>query len=234
MGPPAKLRGGALSPNWAAGAEGGPGSPCPKDICTTSVMCGHKRSGIRSHPDMLARMKAPPGAQRVRAAAHNRAQSPKAPAGRAIATTPMADPVREIIVAPDRFEVTCEDAILAAEAVLRHCHLPVRRRRGALLHLRCMVHGARQNDAALASALALLERCLLSMRQAAPRRATCRRTSSSIWPITPNARESCDTVLSVVRQLLADAGVRLLPTDFGTGLGRTVRFRPSMGWVQVR
>lgn len=96
------------------------------------------------------------------------------------------------------------------------------------------MHGARQNDAALASALALLERCLLSMRQAAPAARSLQAHIVVHLADHPNARESCDTVLSVARQLLADAGVRLLPTDFGTGLGRTVRFRPSMGWVRVR
>ena len=50
----------------------------------------------------------------------------------------------------------------------------------------------------------------------------------------PYARETCEVVLSLVRQFLTDAGVTLLPADISGGPVRALRFRPSMGWIQTR
>jgi hypothetical protein len=41
-------------------------------------------------------------------------------------------------------------------------------------------------------------------------------------------------VLTMVQHFLTDGGVRLLPTDIASGPARTLRFRPSMGWLQTR
>jgi hypothetical protein len=37
-----------------------------------------------------------------------------------------------------------------------------------------------------------------------------------------------------VRDYLEDAGVQLQPPDIAAGPVRTLRFRPSMGWVHTR
>ena len=44
----------------------------------------------------------------------------------------------------------------------------------------------------------------------------------------------CDTVVTVVRHFLSDAGVEVLPEDIAMGPARTLRFRPGMGWVHTR
>ena len=38
----------------------------------------------------------------------------------------------------------------------------------------------------------------------------------------------------MVQDFLADAGVRVLPLDVAAGQVRALRFRPSMGWLQMR
>ncbi|HUI61173.1 MAG TPA: hypothetical protein VLX90_13175, partial [Steroidobacteraceae bacterium] len=50
----------------------------------------------------------------------------------------------------------------------------------------------------------------------------------------PRARETCDNVLTMVEHFLLDAGIRMLPVDISAGQARTLRFRPSMGWLQTR
>jgi chemotaxis receptor (MCP) glutamine deamidase CheD len=151
----------------------------------------------------------------------------------------MTNPTREISVAPDRFEVIGDDAILAAElrSAIAVCLYDAVEEAGALLHLRCIVPSSKPvdlRDPTLASELLLLERCVESMRDAAPAARALQARIIVHLPDHPYALESCDTVLSLVRPFLEDAGVRLLPTDFGGGAPRALRFRPSMGWVQVR
>jgi hypothetical protein len=48
------------------------------------------------------------------------------------------------------------------------------------------------------------------------------------------AQETFDIVLSMVQDFLVDAGVRVLPLDVAAGQERALRFRPSMGWLQMR
>jgi chemotaxis receptor (MCP) glutamine deamidase CheD len=41
-------------------------------------------------------------------------------------------------------------------------------------------------------------------------------------------------VVALVKRYLEDAGVSLLPEDIAAGPVRSLRFRPSMGWVHTR
>jgi hypothetical protein len=50
----------------------------------------------------------------------------------------------------------------------------------------------------------------------------------------PGAQETFDIVLNMVQDFLNDAGVRVLPLDVAAGQYRALRFRPSMGWLQMR
>ena len=51
---------------------------------------------------------------------------------------------------------------------------------------------------------------------------------------TPHARPVYETMVALVRHYLEDAGVQVLPEDVAGGPIRTLRFRPSMGWVHTR
>src|SRR5580700_11264361 len=57
-------------------------------------------------------------------------------------------PNREITVAPDRFEVTADDAILVTElrSALAICLYDAVEEAGALLHLRCIVRSPKPAD----------------------------------------------------------------------------------------
>jgi chemotaxis receptor (MCP) glutamine deamidase CheD len=151
----------------------------------------------------------------------------------------MANPTREVTVASDRFEVVGDDAILAAElsSAIGVCLYDAIEEAGALLHLKCVVPPWRGNDitdTTLATELLLLDRCVASMRNTAPAARNLQARIVVHLAEHPRARELCDTVLTLARQCLDDTGVRLLPIDIGNGAPRLVRFRPSMGWVQVR
>jgi chemotaxis receptor (MCP) glutamine deamidase CheD len=149
----------------------------------------------------------------------------------------MANPTREVTVASDRFEVVGDDAILAAElnSAIGVCIYDAVQEAGALLHLKCVVPPTRGNDTetTLASELLLLDRCIEAMRKIEPAARSLQTRIVVHLAEDPRAREVCDTVLTLARQFLADTGVRLLPIDIGNGAPRLVRFRPSMGWVQV-
>src|SRR5579872_2784760 len=82
-------------------------------------------------------------------------------------------PSREITVAPDRFEVTGEDAVLVTElqSAIAVCVYDAVEEAGALLHLRCLVRSPKpvdMTDTTLATELLLLDRCIESMREVAP------------------------------------------------------------------
>jgi chemotaxis receptor (MCP) glutamine deamidase CheD len=146
---------------------------------------------------------------------------------------------REITVAPDRFEVAGDDAILAAElrSAIAVCVYDAVEEAGALLHLRCIVRGSKpadMTDTTLATELLLLDRCIESMREIAPAARNLQARIIAHVADQPHARETCETALMMVRQFLADTGVAMLPADIGAGPARNLRFRPSMGWVQTR
>jgi len=151
----------------------------------------------------------------------------------------MSNSQREIVVAPDRFEVTAEDAVLVAElrSAIAVCVYDAVEEAGALLHLRCIVRGPNPldvTDTTLATELLLLDRCVESIRELSP---SARNLQSRIvvhLAEQVGAQQSCDTVVAMARDFLADAGVRLLPIDMATGAPRNLRFRPSMGWLQTK
>ena len=145
---------------------------------------------------------------------------------------------REITVAPDRFEVTADDAILITElrSAIAICVYDAVEEAGALLHLRCIVRSpkpADMTDSTLATELLLLDRCVEAMREVAP---GARNLQARVVAHLPDdtARATFDIVLTMVEHFLIDAGVRVLPLDMAAGPVRSMRFRPSMGWLQTR
>jgi chemotaxis receptor (MCP) glutamine deamidase CheD len=148
-------------------------------------------------------------------------------------------PPCEIPVAPDRFEVSVNDALLTAElnSAIAVCLYDAVEEAGALLHLRCIVRNTRpadMTDTTLATELLLLDRCLESMREAAPAARNLQGRIVAHLADHPYAQEACEIVLSLVQQFLKDAHVSLLPVEIGAGPPRALRFRPSMGWLQTR
>jgi len=148
-------------------------------------------------------------------------------------------PNREITVAPDRFEVADDDAILVTElqSAIAVCVYDAVEEAGALLHLRCIVRSpkpADMTDITLATELLLLDRCIESMREVAPAARNLQARIVAHLADHPKARETCETVLTMVQDFLRDAGARVLPVDVAAGQVRMLRFRPSMGWLQTR
>src|SRR5579863_4208363 len=139
-------------------------------------------------------------------------------------------PQPEITVAPDRFEITSEDAVLVAElrSALAVCIYDAVEEAGALLHLRCVVRvskAADMTDTTLATELLLLDRCVESMRDIAP---TARNLQARIFAHLddhPMAGLVCERLLKLVRDFLTDSGVTLLPPDVRDGSPRELRFR---------
>jgi chemotaxis receptor (MCP) glutamine deamidase CheD len=146
---------------------------------------------------------------------------------------------REIIVAPDRFELASDDAILLAElrSAIAVCVYDAVEEAGALLHLRCIVRTpkpADMTDSTLATELLLLDRCIESMRELAPSARNLQARVVAHVSDSPGAQEMFDNVLTMVQHFLTDAAVRVLPIDIAAGQPRSLRFRPSMGWLQTR
>jgi chemotaxis receptor (MCP) glutamine deamidase CheD len=146
---------------------------------------------------------------------------------------------KEIHVAPDRFEVTAEDAILITElrSAVAVCVYDASEEAGALLHLRCIVKPSKPadvTDTTLATELLLLDRCLEALREAAPGARRLQARIVAHQGESAQAQPVCETVMGVVRHFLTDAGVELLPEDVAAGPVRTLRFRPGMGWVHTR
>jgi|SRR5580700_11116365 chemotaxis receptor (MCP) glutamine deamidase CheD len=146
---------------------------------------------------------------------------------------------REIQVPPDHFEVTAGDALLTSElrSAIAVCVFDATVEAGALLHLRSIVRTAKPadvTDTTLATELLLLDRCLEALRECAP---TARHLQARIVvhvSDAPQARSACDNMIIMVKHYLEDAGVELQPEDIAAGPVRTLRFRPSMGWVHTR
>jgi chemotaxis receptor (MCP) glutamine deamidase CheD len=146
---------------------------------------------------------------------------------------------REINVTPDKFEVALEDVLLVTQlqSALAVCVYDAEEQAGALLHLRCIVRTAKPidvTDSTLATELLLLDRCLAALRESAP---TARHLQARIvvhLADAPQAAPMCETMVNLVKRYLEDGGVRLLPEDIAAGPVRSLRFRPSMGWVHTR
>ena len=146
---------------------------------------------------------------------------------------------REITVAPDRFEVAADDAILITElrSAIAVCVYDAVEEAGALLHLRCIVRSPNpidMTDSTLATELLLLDRCVESMREVAPGARNLQARVVAHVSDNPGSQETFDIVLGMVQDFLTDAGVRVLPLDVAAGQVRALRFRPSMGWLQMR
>jgi chemotaxis receptor (MCP) glutamine deamidase CheD len=146
---------------------------------------------------------------------------------------------REINVAPDKFEITLEDVLLVTQlqSALAVCVYDAQEEAGALLHLRVIVRTAKPidvTDSTLATELLLLDRCLASLREAAPAARHLQARVVVHLADSPQAVPMCETMVTLVNRYLEDGGVRILPEDIAAGPVRSLRFRPSMGWVHTR
>jgi chemotaxis receptor (MCP) glutamine deamidase CheD len=146
---------------------------------------------------------------------------------------------REVNVAPDRFEVAQEDVLLVTQlhSALAVCVYDAMEEAGALLHLRCIVRSAKPidvTDTTLATELLLLDRCLAALREAAPAARNLQARIVVHLADNPQAAPMCETMVTMVKRYLEDGGVQLLPEDVAAGPARSLRFRPSMGWVHTR
>jgi chemotaxis receptor (MCP) glutamine deamidase CheD len=135
--------------------------------------------------------------------------------------------------------VTSKDAILVTElrSAIAVCVYDAVEEAGALLHLRCVVRISKPSDmtdTTLATELLLLDRCVESMREAAPSARNLQARIFAHLDDHPMAGQVCEAALTLVRHFLMDSGVTLLPVEIGSGPPRELRFRPAMGWVQTR
>lgn len=146
---------------------------------------------------------------------------------------------REVIVAPDRFEVVSDDAVLVAElrSATAVCLYDAVEEAGALLHLRFIIRSAKPvdvTDTTLATELLLLDRCIESLREAMPNARNMQAKIAAHLPENPEAQRACDTVLTLVRHFLDDSGMVVVTSDVAAGAPRELRFRPAMGWLQMK
>src|SRR5262245_12687327 len=151
----------------------------------------------------------------------------------------MNEQLRELAVAPDRFEVVADDAILVAElrSAMAVCVYDAVEEAGALLHLRFIVRGTKPadvTDTTLATELLLLDRCIEALRDSAPQARNLQAKIAAHLPEDGEAQRACGNVLTLVSHFLGDAGISVGPTDASGGGVRHLRFRPCMGWLQVR
>ena len=151
----------------------------------------------------------------------------------------MNAPAREILVGSDQFEVVTEDVLLRAQlnCAMAVCVFDTVDEAGALLHLRCV---ARQGtnpegtDTTLATELLLLDRCVETLRTAAPQARALKAHIVVHLPAQSTARAACESMLTLVGHFMHDIGAELAPVDLDTGNPREVVFRPCMGTLQVR
>src|SRR5581483_1674531 len=121
---------------------------------------------------------------------------------------PMVRPQPEIVVAPDHFEVTGEDAVLVTElqSAIAVCVYDAVEEAGALLHLRCLVRSPKpvdMTDTTLATELLLLDRCVETMRDLSPGARNLQARVVAHLADHPRARETCDSMLTMVQHFLA-------------------------------
>jgi chemotaxis receptor (MCP) glutamine deamidase CheD len=146
---------------------------------------------------------------------------------------------REVIVAPDRFEVVQDDAVLVAElrSATAVCLYDAVEESGALLHLRFIIRSAKPadvTDTTLATELLLLDRCIETLREAMPNARNLQAKIAAHLPDNPEAQRACDTVHTLVRHCLDESGMVVVTSDVAAGPARELRFRPSMGWMQMK
>jgi len=146
---------------------------------------------------------------------------------------------REIRVAPDHYEVATGETLLVAElsSAVAVCLFDAVEEAGALLHLRFILRSSRPvdvTDTTLATELLLLDRCLEALRVVAPAARQLQARIVVHLADVPEAHAAGQIVLVPVKRFLEDAGLAVQPEDIATGPARTLRFRPSMGWVHTR
>ena len=145
---------------------------------------------------------------------------------------------RQIHVAPDRFELSSGQGLLVTElsSAIAVCLYDAAEEAGALLHLRFVVKSSKPadvTDTTLATELLLLDRCLQSLREQSPAARDLQARIVVHLPESVQAGPAFDTVIALVKHFLTDQGVTLFPEDVATGQPRSLRFRPSMGWVHT-
>jgi len=146
---------------------------------------------------------------------------------------------RQVNVPPDRFEVVADDAVFTVElqSALAICIYDALDEAGALLHLRFIMRGAKPvdvTDTTLATELLLLDRCVQTLREVAPGARNLQAKIAAHLPEGAQSAGSCDSVLTLVRHFLADVNIAEISSDIASGAPRTLRFRPSMGLLQIR
>jgi len=151
----------------------------------------------------------------------------------------MAASSREIQVGTDQFEVVTDDVLLRAQlnSAIAVCVFDTVDEAGALLHLRCVARAGanpESTDTTLATELLLLDRCVESLRAAAPQARALKARIVVHIPAQSTARVACDNMLTLVGHFMEDIGAELAPVDLGTGKPRDIIFRPCMGSLQVR
>jgi chemotaxis receptor (MCP) glutamine deamidase CheD len=151
----------------------------------------------------------------------------------------METALREVVVAPDRFEIATDDVVFRAElrSAIAVCVYDAVAEAGALLHLRFILRGAQPTDVTdttLATELLLLDRCIEALREIAPGARHLQAKIAAHLPEHSTAVEACDRVLVLVSHFLRDARAEVAPADIAVGAPRRLNFRPAMGWVQVR
>ena len=151
----------------------------------------------------------------------------------------MPPSTHEILVGSDQFEVVTQDVLLRAhlDCAIAVCVFDTVDEAGALLHLRCVARqgsNPEATDTTLATELLLLDRCVESLRAAAPQARALKARIVVHMPVTSNARAACDTMLTLVGHFMQDIGAELEPVDLAADQPREVVFRPCMGSLQVR
>jgi chemotaxis receptor (MCP) glutamine deamidase CheD len=145
---------------------------------------------------------------------------------------------RQVSVPPDRFEVVADDAVFTVElhSALAICIYDAVDEAGALLHLRVITRGvqpAEATDTTLATELLLLDRCVEALREMAPDARALQAKIAAHLPEGASHQHACDSVLTLVRHFLADVDIAEISADVAVGAPRKLRFRPSMGTLQI-
>jgi len=145
---------------------------------------------------------------------------------------------RQVSVPPDRFEVVADDAVFTVDlhSALAVCIYDAVDEAGALLHLRVITRGAQPTEATdttLATELLLLDRCVEALRELAPDARALQAKIAAHRPEGASHQRACDSVLTLVRHFLADVDITEISADVAAGAPRKLRFRPSMGTLQI-
>jgi chemotaxis receptor (MCP) glutamine deamidase CheD len=146
---------------------------------------------------------------------------------------------RQLSVPPDRFEVVAEDILFTVDlkSALAICIYDAVEEAGALLHLRFISRGASPTDVTdttLATELLLLDRCVEALRELVPGARALQAKIAAHLPEGEFDRRACDSVLTLVSHFLADVDIAEVSADVAAGAPRHLRFRPSMGMLQLR